>query len=104
MRIFAVWHGGASYAEPMIPDHVETFSSLQAARDEFESRCDRWATFHYADGRTDETETPCVSRDIPEQGGPEMTVWLYDPRESDDPYPDRLIHFGPKGGILTERC
>lgn len=99
-----MWHGGASYSAPSIPDDVEIFPSLADAVAEFDNRAAGRALYHYADGRTDDTETDAVSRKPAENGGPTMTVWHYDPREERDPYPDRVIEFGPKGGILVKRC
>lgn len=83
-----LWHGGASYAEPEVDD-AEEFDSLQELCDAFERRT--WSS---------ETYYPCVSDDQPEEGGPVGWVFLSDPREhAGDLYPDRLINFGPRGGV-----
>jgi hypothetical protein len=104
VKVFAMWAGGASYASPSIPDDVETFDSIDAAKAEFDNRCGGYASFRYANGTTYDTRTPAVSREPSDKGGPWMHVWHYDPREERDPYPDRLMEFGVKGGIKVERC
>jgi len=104
--IYALWHGGASYSQgsvhawPGEPSRVETFASIRAAGAALLSRARRgyWErqTFTYADGRTDATLCPVANE------GPSMTLWWTDPRESDDPYPDRLLTIGPRGGLRQE--
>jgi hypothetical protein len=85
-----LWYGGASYGA-CIEDDLETFGSLAELRHAFARRL---GDAYY----------PCVSDDTPDNGGPEGYVYLYDPRGVDDPYPDRLISFGPRGGVRVERC
>lgn len=100
--IFALWHGGANYAGSRIPRDVEIFSSLKAAGDALQSRAFRgfyWSQdFTFADGRKESNLTPCAD------AGAEMHVFLADPRDSDDPYPDRIITLGPRGGVRVERA
>ena len=55
-------------------------------------------TFRYADGRTEHTLTPAADT------GPSMTLWHHDPRGDSDPYPDRILTIGPRGGIRQEIC
>lgn len=86
-QVFATWHGGYSYSPPSIPEHVETFASLEAARDAFQAR------YWNRDG-----STPCVDESA------SMALYLADPSDSADPYPDALLTIGPRGGIRRERC
>lgn len=85
----------------MLPDDLETFPSLRAASEALgdRARFGHWSTqtFTYADGRTEHSLTPCADE------GPEMVVYLRDPRDERDPYPDRVITIGPRGGLRIER-
>lgn len=83
--VWAAWHGGPNYS-PTPTDEAEPFPSLAAVRAMMTDRADN------RDGTT-----PCVTDD-------EVTVWFYDPREEADPYPDRLLTRGPRGGIRVERA
>jgi hypothetical protein len=107
--IYALWHGGASYSPgsvydfgPDEPSDVETFDSIADAGRALTSRAERgyWErqTFRYADGRTEHTLTPAAD------AGPSMTLWHHDPRGDSDPYPDRILTIGPRGGIRQETC
>ena len=42
--------------------------------------------------------TPNVNQDS------EMHIFFNDPTDSIDPYPDRLIKFGTRGGLVVESC
>lgn len=90
-----MWHGGPNYSQPYAAD-AEEFGSLRAAVDAHLSR------YRNRDGRT-----PCVSE--------ESEMWLYAvPRGwnygdmvaaiEHDGYPDRIVKFGPRGGIRIERA
>lgn len=87
------WHGGASYAPPEIPGDLEHFDSLRALADSFERRS--WSS---------ETYYPCVSDDEPEDGGPEGWIFLAPVADERDNYPDRIIRFGPRGGVRIEQA
>ncbi|HTF53579.1 MAG TPA: hypothetical protein VK735_39555 [Pseudonocardia sp.] len=97
MTLFALWNGGSSYGPSYLDDHLETFPSMAAAREAFADRANigYWQpqTFTYANGRTDTTLTPSVDDRA------SMSLYLSDPRETSDPYPDRLVEFGPRGGV-----
>ncbi len=83
------WHGGSSYAmfDLSDPSHAETFSSMEAAKAEFASRAnDRFY--------------PCVDRVSPDDGGP--SAWVFLGEVSD--YPDRVMSFGPRGGVRVDRA
>ena len=88
-----LWHGGASYASGSIEDDTEEFATLTDARRAFELRASTWETYY-----------PCVSTDTPEDGGPSAQVFFADPREFADPYPDRIMSFGARGGVRLEHC
>lgn len=99
--IYAAWWGGPSYAMPHVQSmqaptdgptpgsdtDVETFSSIASAKLHFELR--------YANANG---QTPNVTDDS------EMHLWFYDPRWEKDPYPDRIIKVGPRGGVRVERA
>ena len=89
-----LWHGGAGYAHSEIPDDVEEFDSLKAAIASFDGRADSCNTYY-----------PCVERDTQENGGQSAWIFFYDPRilYEGDPYPDRIIEYGPRGGIHVNR-
>lgn len=71
--MFALWHGGHSYAPPNVEQDTEDYDSLQDAREAFEARIAN------TDGRT-----PCVD-------GSRMEIFYGDPRETRDPHPDLVI-------------
>jgi hypothetical protein len=82
-RLFGLWYGGSNYAAPYVEDDTEEFSSLAEAKRVFQSRYDNdWYP-----------ATPCVSDES------EMHLFYGDPRDSDDPCPDIVLCFGPRGGV-----
>jgi hypothetical protein len=75
------------YSQPDIED-AEQFESVAQARAAFERRtsgCDR--------------RYPCTSEDA------SMLLYFYDPTAEDvrDPYPDRRLYLGPRGGVRMEQ-
>ncbi len=86
MKVWGMWHGGSSYSHPCVKDDVESFDSLAQAKRIFEDR------YRY------DLRYPCVTAEA------SMTVWFRDPRDERDPYPDRVIELGPRGGIRTSIC
>lgn len=86
--VFGLWHGGRNYAPGYVNDegNLESFPSLQAAIDACSSRFhgQTLQSFYYLSG-VEQTLCPMVDETS------SMSVWLSDPRESDDPYPDYLI-------------
>lgn len=86
MRCIGLWYGGANYAAPNghDPRDVESFDSISHARRVFESRADH------------DPYRPCV-----EDESTEMHVYLG--TEYHENGPDRVIRFGPRGGVLVER-
>jgi hypothetical protein len=90
MKVWMLWHGGASYAHGSIEENIEEFDSIKQAVDSFDRRADIWNTYY-----------PCVSREPAENGGQSAWLFFYDPRieGAGDPYPDRVIEYGPRGGL-----
>ena len=91
MKVYMLWHGGSNYA---MPDHfrredIDECDSLAAARDLFEARTDNWTS----------PATPCVERVPPDDGGPSAWICFADPFEVGDLYPDRIMEYGPRGGL-----
>lgn len=86
MKCYGLWYGGSSYApaDQFNKKDIDEFDSLTQAKNVFESR------YNY------NPYYPCVDDDA------EMWICFYDPFEVSDVYPDRIIKFGPRGGILIE--
>lgn len=86
MPCWMLWHGGASWSPPEIPRDLEPFDSMREAKDAFWRRGDFDPFF------------PCVGSDA------YAYIFLYDPTEVADPYPDRIIRYGPRGGVVLEHA
>jgi hypothetical protein len=86
VKVYALWFGGSSYSAPEVARDTEEFRSIKQAKRIFDCREDN------SDGYT-----PCVESS-------EMQLFFSDPRESSDPYPDRIIRRGKRGAVLVERC
>lgn len=86
-----LWHSGASYAIGTVDEDVEEFDTLRALKHEFDSRADSWNTYY-----------PCVERLPQDDGGQSAWVFFRDPRGERDPYPDRILTYGPRGGLRLE--
>jgi hypothetical protein len=85
------WHGGSSYAtfDTHNPDDAEQFDSLAKAKRAFAARL---SNSHY----------PCVEDSAPDEGGPE--AWVFKGPKKDcigADYPDFLMSFGPRGGVVV---
>jgi hypothetical protein len=93
MKVWMQWWGGYNYGHGEI-DESEQFDSMKAAADEF------WRRYEFGDFHRNSEGFFCpgVGRES------EMRVYFSDPAEMRDPYPDRLITFGPRGGVRVERC
>lgn len=83
-RCCGLWFGGSSYALPDPSHDLEQFNSLKDAVSTFESRADH---DHYY---------PCVDKDTSE-------MHVYFGTTYHENGPDRIIRFGPKGGVKVER-
>lgn len=88
MQVWMLWHGGGSYAHGYIPEDLEHFESFAEAKRSFDRRADSSATYY-----------PCVEREPAEDGGQSAWIFFYDPSEVCDPYPDRILEYGPRGGL-----
>lgn len=92
MKVTMFWHGGSSYAcfDVHNEDEAVVCSSIKAAIDKFA-------------GYVGDPHTPCVSESSPEDGGPE--AWLFFGKTHPvvgQEYPDRILKFGPRGGVVME--
>jgi hypothetical protein len=102
MKVFGLWHGGASYVTGDPSKYVELFESIdharQALRDRREEGHWRHCLFQYADGRVERNLCPSVDQTS------EIRIYMRDPR-LEDTYsePDRIIRFGPRGGVILNR-
>lgn len=90
MKCSMLWNGGSSYAHVSEEDDLEAFDSLKQMKWAFERRA-----------MNSETQYPCVESCPPDEGGPEAWVFLSDKPESLE-YPDRIMRFGPRGGVRLE--
>jgi len=100
MKVWGLWYGGSSYATPERSD-LEEFPSITGAREIFECRGDGWDP-------VTRSRCPCVDAGASayEYGhGAEMQLF-FDKPHLDDPYwyPDRIIRFGPRGGVQVIPC
>lgn len=91
-KVWMLWHGGASYAAPdqFNQEDCEEFASLKEAREEFASR-------------PGSSYCPACDTVPPEAGGPSAWLCFADPFEHGDIYPDRVLSFGPRGGVVMGR-
>lgn len=94
MKVWMLWHGGSGYAHGYVDDDTEYFASLYEAKHLFDSRANSWNTYY-----------PCVDRIPAEDGGPSAYIYFSDPRDDieGDPYPDRILEYGPRGGLHVNR-
>ena len=91
-RVWMLWHGGASYAAPdqFNRRDCDEFASLKEARDEFASR-------------PGDSYYPGCNAVPVDDGGPSGWIFYADPFQDGDLYPDRILSFGPRGGVRIER-
>lgn len=90
-RVWILWHGGASYVapDPMRREDCEAFASLREACADFAGR--PGASFY-----------PACNRAPPDDGGPTGWIFFSDPFGNGNAYPDRVLTFGPRGGLRME--
>lgn len=86
MKVWAMWYGGVNYSVPELADAQE-FNSISEALNDFVAKY-----------RNEDGQTPNVTN------GAESLLYFADPRGAIDPYPDRIIKIGPRGGWIIERC
>lgn len=99
--IYVLWHGGPSYSHGSIENKdLESFRSIRDARsalmERYESNGSFLCKFDFVDRDADKVYVPSVTTDST------MDVYMYDPRDTADPYPDFRLMFGPRGGIKRE--
>lgn len=87
MKCLALWYGGSDYSAPdgHDPRDCEQFDSLKAVKRAFESRADH------------DPYRPCVDEETTE-------FHVYFGREYHENGPDRIVRFGPRGGVRVERA
>jgi len=79
---YALWYGGASYAQPQLED-IEEFESLDAATEEFERRA--WVS---------NKRYPAVDSTA--------TMYLFAHYPTEDMYPDMIIKFSEANKVVIE--
>lgn len=84
MRCVGLWYGGSSYAAPDPDRDLEHFESIKEAASTFAARAD-FDPFY-----------PCVDEETAE-------LHVYLGREYHESGPDRIVRFGPRGGVRIER-
>jgi len=84
-----LWYGGSNYAAPEGTD-VERFDTLPDAKEWFEDRL----FYSY---------TPCVERVPSDLGGPTLILFMGSHSDTTDMHPDKMIEFGPKGGVVLSK-
>ena len=94
MRCTMFWHGGSSYAmfDTNEAGDAVVCNSIAEAKDRFA-------------GYVGDSYTPCVSDCPPDEGGPE--AWLFFGKDHPvlgGDYPDRILKFGPRGGVIMENA
>lgn len=98
MTVYGLFHGGYSYSPPDLYDDLETFPSINAAKEALDERYHSdmriHCTHHYADGHAKRVLHLCDE-------SAELQLFLTDPRIGDF-YPDQRLFIGPRGGIRCE--
>ena len=96
MKVYALWHGGSSYAHGYVDTDVEAFDTLADALSAYASRRDSgyWIPqdFRYVNREAESVHTPSVDETS------SMWLWAADPTDDRDPYPWRIVETGPRGG------
>jgi hypothetical protein len=98
--VYAHWYDTSVVCDPSAD--LERFDSLCAAREAFAERYTAgWSPvrFDYVNRSPETSAVPCVSEQC------EMLIYFADPRDTiGDPYPDRRLSLGPRGGVVAEPC
>lgn len=107
VRWYGLWSGGSGYGHSDPVQDVECFSAIDAARSALHDRRTLGYSFRqlfvYANRDDEMVHTPCVETD--------SEIWLFHADnafdyEGDialtDVYPDRIVKFGPRGGVVVE--
>lgn len=89
MQVFGLWYGGSSYTGGDFVENLEMFNSVDDAIIACQERMDRghvWVQeFDYLNRDSEKVLTPCVDETST------MYVYLSDPTDDSDPYPDFII-------------
>lgn len=100
MKVYGKWYGGASYGAPD-EGNIEVFPSIAAAERALISRYARgysfFQHFNYVNREPERALTPAVDETS------EIHLYGGDPTGERDPHPFRIIHIGPRGGVVNER-
>ncbi len=95
--IYGLWSGGPSYAAGSIESDVERFETIAHAREALRARYESNGLarchFDYVTKEPVSVYVPAVTMES------EIWVWFSDPSMSADPYPDRVVSFGRRGGV-----
>jgi hypothetical protein len=103
MKVYGLWYGGSGYSHGDLTTDLERFHSIAAAcealSDRYNSNGHRKVEFDFANRDTEYVYCPCVER--------ESSIWLWTGANLDldtgaifvPEYPDRIIEFGPRGGV-----
>lgn len=85
--VFGAWYGGSNYAAFTLPRDLERFDSItDASTALYERASASWPVrFNYCNRPPETALCPLVD-------GCEMHVWLSDPTDRVDAYPDYIIH------------
>lgn len=101
MTVFALWHGGSSYAPGSIETDLEAFDDVQSAAWALMYREHVGATvlqdFRYVHRAPERCYTP-VTTDS------EMLLYYSDPTDSPDPYPDAIATIGEDERVHVSSC
>lgn len=97
-QVYALWHGGTSYAPGDWDHHLEHFPSITAAKDAFSDRRSSNGIWNchvpYVFQEPQATRFPTVEDDAV------MELFTYHPDpEQADREPFAAIEFGPRGGV-----
>lgn len=92
MKVSMLWHGGSSYGVGTIPEDLEEFDSLKQAIRVFDARYNEFDPYY-----------PCVDNS--------SSAWVFfgtieevSANSNGDYYPDRVLSFGPRGGVKVEHA
>lgn len=104
--VYAMWNGGNGYGPSDLVTDLEGFGSLADVRAALRSRRDRgygWRQeFVFVNRDAEYVYTPCVEDD--------SSIWVWLVADEVDgvvcvpEYPDRVVSFGPRGGVRVERA
>jgi len=105
MKVYGLWYGGCGYGHGDPISDLEQFTTIAAARealaDRYNSNGLRKVEFDFINRDTEYVYCPCVER--------ESSIWLWLGANLDldtgnvfvPEYPDRIIEFGPRGGVVV---